>query len=489
MTNDNQPDDPTGTDEKGFSDLLDSYQDEGRVNIQVGDRVRGKIISIGRENVFIDTGFKVDGIVEREELVNENGDLPYQEGDTIDLFVVSRRGGEIRLSKAISGIGGLSLLEDAFEKAVPVEGKVLEECKGGFRVEVVKRKAFCPLSQMDTSRIEDPAKYVGSTYRFLITDFEEEGNNIVLSRRGLLEEEQEKAKSTFFDQLVIGSIIEGRVSRIMPYGAMLELSEGIEGMIHVSEMSWARTLNPGDIVHIGEMLNVKVLGIEEDAKAGRKRISLSMKQVEEDPWNSVSARFKSGNKLRGKVTRSADFGVFVEIEPGIEGLVHISEMSYKKRVKKPDELVSVGDTVDVMVKEIDAISRRISLSMKDAEGDPWISINEKYRIEQVVEGTVERKERYGYFVTLEPGITGLMPRSKIASSYTAQEIEKKREGESITVCIEEIDTENRRITLAPGDFHEGGDWKGFASDSSKSFGSLGDKLKSAIDTSKKKKGK
>jgi small subunit ribosomal protein S1 len=487
MTNDNHQDNPAGTDEKGFSDLLDSYQNEGRVNIQVGDRIRGKIISIGKENIFIDTGFKVDGIVEREELADENGDLPYSEGDTIDLFVVSRKGGEIRLSRAISGVGGLSLLEDAYENAIPVEGKVLEECKGGFRVEVVKRKAFCPLSQMDATRIEDPALYVGKTYQFLITEFEEDGNNIVLSRRGLLEEEQAKARTSFFDQLEIGSLIEGKVSRIMPYGAMVELSEGIEGMIHVSEMSWARTLNPGDIVHIGEMLKVKVLGIEEDTKAGRKRISLSMKQVEEDPWNSVSERFKPGDKLRGKVTRSAEFGVFVEIESGIEGLVHISEMSYKKRVKKPEELVSVGDIVDVMVKEINTLSRRISLSMKDAEGDPWIAINEKYRIEQVVEGTVERKERYGYFVTLEPGITGLLPRSKIASSYAAQEIEKKREGEGITVCIEEIDPETRRITLAPGDFHEGGDWKGFASDSSKTFGSLGDKLKSAIDTKNKKK--
>ena len=487
MTNDNHQDNPAGTDEKGFSDLLDSYKDEGRVNIQVGDRIRGKIISIGKENIFIDTGFKVDGIVEREELADENGDLPYHQGDTIDLFVVSRKGGEIRLSRAISGIGGISLLEDAYENAIPVEGKVLEECKGGFRVEVVKRKAFCPLSQMDATRIEDPAMYVGKTYQFLITEFEEGGNNIVLSRRGLLEEEQAKARTSFFDQLEIGSLIEGKVSRIMPYGAMVELSEGIEGMIHVSEMSWARTLNPGDIVHIGEMLKVKVLGIEEDTKAGRKRISLSMKQVEEDPWNSVSERFKPGDKLRGKVTRSAEFGVFVEIESGIEGLVHISEMSYKKRVKKPEELVSVGDIVDVMVKEIDTLSRRISLSMKDAEGDPWIAINEKYRIEQVVEGTVERKERYGYFVTLEPGITGLLPRSKIASSYAAQEIEKKREGEGITVCIEEIDPETRRITLAPGDFHEGGDWKGFASDSSKTFGSLGDKLKSAIDTKNKKK--
>jgi small subunit ribosomal protein S1 len=487
MTDDNHTDDPTSTGEQGFSELLESSYKKERGPIQVGDRVRGKIISIGRENIFVDTGYKVDGVVERAELAEEDGNLPYQEGDTIDLYVVSRKGGEIRLSRAISSIGGIAILEDAHEKAIPVEGKVLEECKGGFRVEVVKRKAFCPFSQMDISRIEDASRYIGKTFTFIITDFEEEGNNIVLSRRKILEEEQAKTRTAFYEVLETGTIIAGTVSRIMPYGVMLEIADGIEGMIHVSEMSWSRTLNPGDIVHIGEVLSVRVLGIEDDGKTGRRRISLSMKQVEEDPWSSVQTRFKPGDKIQGKVTRLAVFGVFVEIEPGIEGLVHVSEMSYTKRIHKPEEIVSVGDTVDVLIKDIDPVSRRISLSMKEAEGDPWISIKEKYPIGKVAEGTVEKKERYGYFVNLEPGITGLLPKSKIASSSDASDIEKKREGDRITVCIEEIDPAGRRITLAPGDFHDRDDWKGFASDSPGAFGSLGDKLQTALDTKKKKK--
>lgn len=488
MKNDDHEDDPTRTDEKGFSELLESSYEQDRGPIQVGDRVRGKIISIGRENLFIDTGYKVDGVVERAELADEDGNLPYQEGDTIDLYVVSRRGGEIRLSKAISGIGGVAILEDAHEKAIPVEGKVLEQCKGGFRVEVVKRKAFCPISQMDISHIEDLEQHVGKTYQFLITEFEEEGKNIVLSRRALLEAEQKKTQQAFFDGLEPGAVLEGKVSKIMPYGVLLEIAPGVEGMVHVSEMSWARTLNPEDIVHLGEGLKVRLIGVEDDSRSGRKRISLSMKQVEEDPWITILERFKPGDKVSGKVTRCADFGAFVEIEPGIEGLVHISEMSYLKRVSKPSEVVSPGETVDVLVKEIDPTARRISLSMKDAEGDPWISIQEKYRIAQVVQGTLERKERYGYFVNLEPGITGLLPKSKIGASYNAQEIEKKREGEVISVCIEEIDAANHRITLAPGDSRDGDDWKGFAPDSAGGMGSLGDKLKKAMD-SKKKKGK
>jgi small subunit ribosomal protein S1 len=489
MTQDNHTDDPTKTEEPSFSDLLKSSYKDSPGSIQVGDRVRGKIISIGREHIFVDTGFKVDGVVERTELADEEGNLPCREGDTLDLFVISRRGGEIRLSKAISGIGGLTILEDAYEKSIPIEGKVLEQCKGGFRVEVVKRKAFCPISQMDNIHIEEPEKYVGNTYLFLITEFEEEGKNIVLSRRTLLEEEQKKKRAAFYDTMETGTVIEGTVTKIMPYGVLVELSSGVDGMVHVSEMSWSRTLDPSDIVHIGEKLKVKVLAVEDDPKTGRKRISLSMKQVEDDPWNSVTVKFKPGDKLRGKVTRCAEFGAFVEISPGIEGLVHISEMSYKTRVRKPQDMVSAGDSVDVMVKDIDPSSRRISLSMKDAEGDPWIGIKDRYRPEQAVEGIIEKKERFGYFVRLEPGITGLLPKSSMAQHHDAVNLDKKREGDTITVTIEKIDADQKRISLTPGDKNEEGEWKGFASDSgSRSFGSLADKLKSAME-SKKKKGK
>jgi small subunit ribosomal protein S1 len=487
MTQDNHSDDTTATGEQSFSELLKASYDDSPGSIQVGDRIKGKVISIGREHIFVDTGFKVDGIVERAELADEEGNLPCEEGDMLDLFVVSRRGGEIKLSRAISGVGGLTILEDAHEKSIPIEGKVLEQCKGGFRVEVVKRKAFCPISQMDIVHIEKPEKYVGQTYLFLITEFEEDGKNIVLSRKTILEDDQKKAKEAFYDTMEVGSILEGSVTKIMPYGALVELASGVEGMVHVSEMSWSRTLDPNDIVHPGERIRVKILAVEEDRKSGRKRISLSMKQVDDDPWNSVLTWFKPGDKLRGKVTRCAEFGVFVELTAGIEGLVHISEMSYKTRVKKPQDMVSVGDEVDVLIKDIDPQSRKISLSMKDAEGDPWIGIKDRYLIDQAVEGTIEKKERFGYFVRLEPGITGLLPKSKIVQHHDAANLDKKHEGETITVTIESIDTEQRKISLSPGDKNEEGEWKGFASDSKgTSFGSLADKLKSAMNSKKKK---
>lgn len=311
MTQDNHSDDDTTT----MAELLEAYDREQQASIQVGDRIKGRILSIGREHIFVDTGHKLDGVIERAELAGEDGSIPFEVGDTIDAFVMSKKGGEIRLSKAISGIGGLAILQEALEKGVPIEGKVLEQVKGGYRVEVVKRRAFCPFSQMDLYRVEDPNIHVGRTYLFLITELEEDASNIIVSRRTLLEQERLAAKEAFFGTMQAGAVLEGTVSRIMPYGALVELAEGIEGMVHVSEMSWSRTLSPEDILHIGEKIEVKVLSVEDDEKSGRKRISLSMKQLEEDPWNTVLNRFKPGDRLRAKVTRIADFGVFVEIAP------------------------------------------------------------------------------------------------------------------------------------------------------------------------------
>ena len=478
MTHDNHSDDT-----RTMAELLDAYDKEQQASIQVGDRIKGRIISIGREHIFVDTGHKLDGVIERSELAGEDGSIPFEVGDTIDAFVMSKKGGEIRLSKAISGIGGLTILQEAQEKGVPIEGKVLEQVKGGYRVEVVKRRAFCPFSQMDLFRVEDPNMHIGKTYLFLITELEEDGNNIIVSRRTLLEQERSAARAAFFDRVEVGAVIEGTVSRIMPYGALVELADGIEGMVHVSEMSWSRILSPEDILHIGEKVTVKVLSVEDDEKSGRKRISLSMKQLGDDPWNSVLNLFKPGDRLRAKVSRIADFGVFVEIAPGIEGLVHISEMSYTKRVRKPEDMVSAGDEVDVMIKDISPESRKISLSMKEAEGDPWIGIAQRYRPEQVVAGVLEKKERFGYFVRLEPGVTGLLPKSVMAQHHDAANLEKLREGDAITVTIERVDPDQRKISLAPGDKNDEGDWTRFTrtGESRGSFSSLGDKLQKALD--------
>jgi small subunit ribosomal protein S1 len=470
---------------ESFAELLASYSSGMNEEVRVGDRVRGEIISIGRDSVFVNTGSKIDGAVDKAELSDENGELPFRIGDVLDLYIVSYNESEIRLSRAISGAGGLNLLQEAYSNRIPVEGKVTEQCKGGFYVEVIQRRAFCPVSQIDLRFTESPEAYIGKTYPFLIVRFEESGRNIVVSRRSLLEQEAEVGKKKFLENVKVGAVLQGKVTTLMPYGAFVELFPGVEGMVHVSELSWSRVEKPEEVLTVGDLLTVKVTGIEPGKKADQLKISLSVKQVTGNPWESEEELFRIGDKIRGKVTRCTNFGAFVEIAPGIEGLVHISEISWKKRVLKPEDVVKTGELVDVMVKEIDMAKHRISLSIRDAEGDPWTDVTGKYAVGQSVEGTIEKKEKFGYFVTLEPGVTGLLPKSKIAKSEKPSVIEKLKEGDAITVTIEEIHPDSRKITLGTGDAAEEGNWHKYAKDVKKpSVGSFGEKLQNALDFKK-----
>jgi len=470
--------------EPSFADLLESYSDGMKDDLQVGDKIKGKIISIGKDSVFIDTGTKIDGAVEKQELLDEDQVLPYELGDTLELFVVAMTEDEIRLSRALSGIGGYHLLKDAFDGAVPVEGKVTAQCKGGFTVEVLKRRAFCPISQMDLKFIENGEPYVGNTYSFLITRLEENAKNIVISRRNLLAEAMEKERQAFYETLKPGQIYEGRVTKIMPYGAFVELVPGVEGMVHISEASWSRVDTLENLMAVDEKIQARVLDVKEGNKPGIKKIELSVKQVQQDPWDSVSDHFRAGEIVNGKVVRCMKFGAFVELSPGIEGLVHISEMSYTRRINKPEEVVQAGETIPVLIKECDLEKRRIALSIKDIEGDPWASINENFRIGQKIEGRLEKREAFGCFINLKPGITGLLPKSKIAASGMAATIDKLKEGQSIPVLIENINPQERKISLAPGDKADETDWRKFSDNKAPSLGDLGEKLQQALKTKK-----
>lgn len=463
-----------------FAALLDTYSPAQDSHIRVGDKVRGKIISISNDSVFVDTGTKIDGFVEKSELLDENKHLPYKEGDSIELYVVSLREDEIRLSKALSGIGSFSLLKNAYEKAVPVEGTVLETCKGGLRVDVMGRRAFCPASQIDSHYVETLDDYAGERYQFLITRLDARDKNIVISRSALLSRELEKSKKQFYAGLQVDQMVDGRVTQLMPYGVFVELHPGVEGLVHISELSWSRVEAPEKAVSVGEAVRVKVIGIEAQQASQDPKISLSIKQITDDPWKHVDNRFEVGDKIKGKVTRCVKFGAFVEIAPGIEGLVHISEMSYQKRILKPEEIVTPGESVFVLVKELDLANKRISLSIRDAEGDPWSEVPEKYKVGQTIDGIIENKEKFGYFISLAPGITGLLPQSKISRSHQAGVIEKLKEGSSIPVVIEEISAQQRKITLAPGASGDEQDWQTFAGHPHRSMSSLGEKLQQAL---------
>ncbi|QGY41398.1 30S ribosomal protein S1 [Pseudodesulfovibrio cashew] len=475
--------------EASFAELFEQYSEGGGDDLNVGDKVAGSVIQVGETTVFVDTGTKLDGIVEKEELLDEDGNCTVKEGDTVELYVVGKDSGGIKLSRALSGIGGLAMLEEAKAGGLPVEGTVDSTCKGGFNVTVMQRRAFCPVSQIDNRFVENPEEYVGKTMEFLITKLEQHGRNVVISRRALLERETAQAVENFTAETQVGDVVEGIITRLAPFGAFVEIMPGLDGLVHISQIGHGRIGHPEEAVSVGQRVKAKVTRYEHDDK-GRLKISLSMKELAQDPWDTVTATFSEGDKVTGKVVRLADFGAFVEIAPGVDGLVHVSEMSYTQRVHKPSDFVKEGQEVAVKIKSIDPAARRIGLSMKDAEGDPWMEVAEKYQAGQKVTGTVEKQEQFGIFIQLEPGITGLLPKSVIARSENAAAFEKLHSGDSVEIVISEVKAAERRISLTTGDAADDGDWKQFAPKKSKpssdsgNMGSLGAALQDAFKNKK-----
>lgn len=472
--------------EESFAELFEQYSEGGGDDLSVGDKVTGTVIQVGENTVFVDTGTKLDGIVEREELLDEDGNCTVAEGDKVELYVVGKDSGGIKLSRAISGIGGLAMLEEAKASALPVEGKVESTCKGGFNVTILQRRAFCPVSQIDARFVENPEEYVGQTLEFLVTKLENHGRNVVVSRRVLLEREAAESAQTFVDETKVGDEVEGTVTRLAAFGAFVEIMPGLEGLVHISQLGYGRVAHPEEVVSVGQKVRTKITRLEKDDK-GRLKISLSMKELAQNPWDTLSATFAVGDMVSGKVVRLADFGAFVEIAPGVDGLVHISEMSYTKRVNKPSDMVKEGDAVTVKIKSIDLDKRRIGLSMKDAEGDPWAGVADRYQPGQKVEGVVEKQEQFGIFIQLEPGITGLLPKSVIARSEKPAAFEKLHGGDTVEVVIGEVKAGERKISLTTGDAREDGDWKEFAPKrkvDTGSMGLLGAKLQEALNKKK-----
>jgi small subunit ribosomal protein S1 len=307
----------------------------------------------------------------------------------------------------------------------------------------------------------------------------------VISRRRLLEKEREAVREAFMAELKPDTLHEGRVVRLVSFGAFVELAPGVEGLVHVSELSWSRVENPGDVVREGDRLTVKVLEIKPGEANQTPKIALSLKQVGADPWESDIARFKAGDVVPAKITRCAPFGAFAEITPGIEGLIHISELSFVKRVRKPEDIVTPGETVSVMIKSVDRAQRKVSLSLRDVGGDPWQTLSDKYRRGQVVEGTVEKKAPFGLFVAIEPGVTGLLPKARWNDAAEPGRLEKAKPGDSIAVTVDTIDLEQRRIGLGPAERADGGgNWQSFAPAGGQSMGSLADKLQAALKAKK-----
>lgn len=488
---------PSVETEESFAELFaaQSAQSAPGAHLTPGQRVTVTVVAVTSDTIFVSTGSKVDGIVERSEM-EENGAPTPEVGDQLDLYVVAASPQEVRLSKMMRGAGGLAVLEEAKEANLPVEGKVQAIVKGGFAVEVMKRRAFCPLGQMDLRPVEDPEAFIGKTLPFIITKLEKNGRNIVVSRRVILEAEQAENREAFLSGVSIGDVLEGLVVRLAPFGVFVELATGVEGLVHLSELAWGRVVQADEVVSVNDKIRVKILEIATTEKG--PRISLSARQVLDDPWKTIGDRLQDGQIVTGKVVRNAAFGSFVEVLPGIDGLIHISELSYEKRVNKPDEIITVGETVSVKIKGIDLEKKRLSLSLRDVGGDPWEGVDEDFPVGSEVVGVVEKRAPFGVFITLRPGVTGLLPASSIAAARDKKGVDRANMGDTVQVFVREVDMQSRKVTLglgendnAPGRGGKGApredrDWKKHAPQSAQQ-GGFGNTLSFALQAAKTKK--
>lgn len=363
------------TDDEDFAAMFaESERDKPRAKRpRVGDVIKGKVITVGKDAVFVDLGGKAEGQLDKAQVSDREGKLLVAVGDVIEARVVSDAGGVLMLrTKVTRGPEARAELQQAFELGIPVEGTVTEVVKGGVSVDVAGVRAFCPASQIDNRFVEDLAIYVGQKLTFKITRYEP--RNLVLSRRVLVEEEQEKRAGETRKHLVPGAVLRGKVVGFKPFGAFVDLG-GIEGMLHISELGFTRVEKPEDVLSLGQELDVAVLKIEpgQDSKGKpTERISLSLKALASDPWRDATAKLGEGTRVNGTITRLQPFGAFVEIAPGVEGLVHITELGAGRRINHPKEVVSVGQQVEASVLAVDHDKRRLSLSLaasKDASPD------------------------------------------------------------------------------------------------------------------------
>jgi small subunit ribosomal protein S1 len=362
------------TDEEDFAALFaeaEAAKPKGKAarRPQPGDLVKGVVTNIGKDAVFVDLGGKAEGVLDREQVIDSEGKLRVKIGDTLEARVASDRGGSLQLRvKLGKGPEARAELVQALELGIPVEGKITEAVKGGLAVDVAGVRGFVPASQVDARFVEDLTPFIGQRYEFRVMQYER--GNLVLSRRALLEEENARRATETRSKLVVGAVVRGRVVGFKPFGAFVDIG-GIEGMLHVSELGFSRVEKPEEVLSMGQELDVSILKIEdgEPGKDGRprQRIGLSLKALQADPWLESTRNLTTGGRVRGTVTRLQPFGAFVEIAPGVEGLVHISELGAGRRLNHPKEAVKVGQEVEVEILAIDPEKRRLSLSMGAAE--------------------------------------------------------------------------------------------------------------------------
>jgi small subunit ribosomal protein S1 len=442
---------PSADKEASFEELLaqDTDSNSSEIEIRVGRQVSGTVTSISQhsDTVLIALDALHTAVMDKNQIVDENGEFRYHVGDKITAYVTSKTEDEILLSLRMGQ--SKNPLEDllmARNSQLPVKGKVTGENKGGFEVTVMGKRAFCPVSQMDSRFVANKAEYMGKEFDFLIEKVEEGGRNVVVSRSKLLKKESEGKINELQARLDREVIMDGEVREVKDFGAFVDLG-GFDGFLHVSEISYARINRAGEFLSKGDKVRVKVLRIE-STDDGKKRISLSMKAIQEDPWAAIGAKYETGKSYGGTVSRLETFGAFVALEPGVEGLIHISEMSWEKRVHHPSDVLKVGDTVNVRILDIRPAEQKLSLSLKNIEEDPWASAEAKYAAGTQFNGTVQSLKGFGAFVEIAPGVVGLVPTEILKKAHGESYKKKASPPQELNVVVRELNLAERKILLS-----------------------------------------
>ena len=435
------PLDQLGRDE--FKAFFDDFLNNKSVREQ--SVVRGTVIEIGDDVVTIDIGYKAEGVIRRQEFINEAGELTVKVGDQVDVYLdqMGEEDGLLELSKEKADLmKAWDEISKAVEKDETVRGNIVSRVKGGLAVDIGV-KAFLPGSQVDLRPVKNLDRLIGETHEFKIIKFNKKRGNIVLSRRVLLERDREERKTETLKSLRVGAIMIGTIKNITDYGAFVDLG-GIDGLLHITDMSYGRINHPSEKFEVGAQIEVKILKYDEDTGRG----SLGSKQIRPDPWEDAEYKYPVGAIVRGKVVSIPDYGAFVELEDGIEGLVHISEMTWNKRIKSPAKLVNVGDVVEAKVLGIDLDNKRISLGMRQLESNPWELVAEKYPIGTIVRGKVRNITDFGIFIGIEDGIDGLVHVSDMGwGQRTRHPSEKFNKGDEVEARVLNVDVDNERFSL------------------------------------------
>ncbi len=426
--------------EESFEELLKDYE-QGGFELKRNDVVEGTVVQLNPDSVVVDVGYKSEGVIPIREFADENGEINVNVGDVYDVLF---GGGEsdsglIMLSKEKAD---RQKIWNSLEEGAVVEGRIISRIKGGLSVDIGVN-AFLPGSQVDLRPVRNLDKVIGQSFEFKIIKLNKRRGNIVLSRRVLLETERESQRGETLKTLEEGQVAEGIVKNLTDYGAFIDLG-GIDGLLHITDMSWGRVKHPSDILAVGDKINVKVLKFDKD----KERVSLGLKQIAPDPWLDVEAKYPIGGKVTGKVVSLTDYGAFIELEEGVEGLIHVSEMSWTKRVKHPNKVLAIGDDVESVVLALDTDNRRISLGLKQVEPNPWDVIGEKFPIGTIIEGQVKNITDFGIFVGVDEGIDGLVHISDLSwTKRIKHPSEVYKKGDLVKAVVLNIDRENERFSL------------------------------------------